>query len=183
MVRSLLIGVAALLFLWVSMPLAFSQTSPARRMPEPSPCSLMALRFLRQAAVPRLTKDLNLSEEQVSKITDLLKRAEEAMKPKIEEQRQATKDFVLALANPNASEDDLINAFRKVSKSEEAIAAESIKVLVAIRNLLTEEQKLSLSKILESRTRPWQGITVPSPAQVTDSASGRADEAESRNGK
>lgn len=181
MARSLSTGFAVLLLMAVS--LAFGQASPAPRMLEPSPCSLMALRFLRQAAVPRLTKDLNLSEEQVGKITDLLKRTEEAMKPKIEEQRQATKEFVLALANPNAGEDDLISAFQKVSKSEEAIAAELIKALVAIRNTLTEEQKLTLSKILESRTRPWQGVTVPSPAQAIGSASGRADEAESRNGK
>ncbi len=151
---------------------AFAQSaSPVARL-EPSPCALMALRFVRQAAVPRLTKDLSLTDEQVNKITEILRQTEEAMKPKIDQQRQATKEFVLALANPATDERQLNAAFEKVSKTESAIAEELVKALVAIKSLLTEEQKTALSKLLESRTRPWQGVTIPSPARSDDSTAG-----------
>ncbi|MDH7601252.1 MAG: Spy/CpxP family protein refolding chaperone [Armatimonadota bacterium] len=175
MFRTSLTKSAALLAILLPAAALAQSAAPTVRL-EPSPCALMALRFIRQAAIPRLTKDLNLTDDQVNKITDILRQTEEAMKPKIEQQRQATKEFVLALADPASDEKKLNAAFEKVSKAECELAAESIKALIAIKNLLSQEQKAALSKILESRTRPWQGITVPSPVRTDDSAPANKDQ-------
>lgn len=153
---------------------AFCQTQSQPTRIEPSPCPLMALRFIRVAAVPRLTKDLNLTEEQVSRVTEILKRSEESVRVRIEEQRRAVSDFVTILANPKASESDMVASFDKAAKAESAIAAELIRAVVAVRDILTEEQKAAFAKMLELRTNPWKGKPVPTPGQpaaTTDAVS------------
>jgi Spy/CpxP family protein refolding chaperone len=130
--------------------------SPAFMRLEPRPCALMALRFIRPSMVPSLAKNLNLTDEQTAKITDLLAKADDALKPKIEEQRKATKDFATALTSPDASQAAIVSAFEKAMKSETAIAAESVKTLFALRGLLTDQQKADFNKMVETRTDPWR---------------------------
>ncbi|MGQ9455695.1 MAG: Spy/CpxP family protein refolding chaperone [Armatimonadota bacterium] len=140
---------------------AFCQTQPQPTRVEPSPCPLMALRFIRLAAVSRLTKDLNLTEEQVTRVTEILKSSGESVRAKIEEQRRAVSDFVTVLANPKASESEMVESFEKAVRSESAIAAELVRAMIAVREVLTEEQKAAFAKMLELWTNPWKGKPVP----------------------
>lgn len=152
---------------------AFGQAAPPAGAPpmrlEPRPCALMMLRFLRPSMVPSLVKILSLTDDQTSKVTDLLTKADEAAKPKVEDQRKATKDFATALASPDASQAALVTAFEKAMKSETAIAAESVKTLFALRGLLTDQQKADFTKMIESRTDAWRregmgmGLGGPTP--------------------
>jgi len=129
---------------------------------EPRPCALMALRFIRPSMVPRLTRDLGLSDEQAAKATDVLTKADEAMKPLVEEQRRATAEFARALAKPDSSHAALVSAFEKAMKAETAMASEMIKTLFALRDLLTDQQKQQFNKLIETQTGPWtREITAP----------------------
>ncbi|MGC8862709.1 MAG: Spy/CpxP family protein refolding chaperone [Armatimonadota bacterium] len=128
--------------------------APAIRL-EPRPCALMALRFIRSSLVPRLTRDLGLTDEQATRASELLSKADEKMSPLIEEQRRATEEFARALAKPDSSHAALVAAFEKAMKTETALASELIKTLFALRDLLNDQQKEQFNKLVEMQTRPW----------------------------
>jgi len=147
-------------------PAALGAAAPPMRL-EPRPCTLLALRFIQPQMVPALAKSLSLTDEQKTQVTDLLTKAEAALKPKIEEQRDIAKQFVVAMASSDVSQAALVSALEKAMKAEGSIAAEKIKTLFALRAILTDQQKTELNKIIEQRTESWRregfAAGVPTP--------------------
>ena len=137
--------------------------APAMLAPmlSPTPCILQALRLLHPQLMPFLAKRLNLTDAQKTQIADLLTKSEDAIKPKIEEQRKAAADFAIAMAKSDTTEAALLAAAEKAQKAEMAIIADRIKTLVAVRAAFTDQQKTDFTQFVEQRTMIWRGEAFP----------------------
>ena len=150
----ILVGTAALAQGAASQPGA--APAPPQLMLMPRPSALQAMRLLSPQMAPYLAKRLNLSDTQKTQITDLLTKAENALKPKIEAQRKAIQEFVVAMADGGTTEALLTAAAEKTSKAELAIVAEKIKTLIQIRDILSDQQKAEFNKYVADRTMLWR---------------------------
>lgn len=122
----------------------------------PVPCVLSALRVLHPRMTPMLAARLSLSDEEKAKVLDLLTKADEALKPKIEAQKKAAEEFVNSLTKDGLDQAALIAAGENAMKAESAILAEKIKTLADLRAILTSRQKIELNKMLEQFSSPWK---------------------------
>jgi Spy/CpxP family protein refolding chaperone len=148
---------------------------PVIHLIQPAPCALTALRLIQPNSVTMFEARLKLTPDQKAKVADLLKKAEEALKPKIELQRAAAGKFQDSLITKGATEATIIADGQAAMAAETALLVEKIKTLMALRALLTEDQNAELDKIFRQFGMPWRQAPPPgaqssaSPAQPTPS--------------
>lgn len=154
----------------LALNIAVAQDAPTAA-PEPRPipvlprlCLLQSMRFLSPVTLPSLGARLSLTDEQKTKINDLLAKADETLKPLVETQRQAAENFAVAMAKPETDQAALLAAADKAMKAEAAIMNERVKTFGELKALLDDKQKAELSKYLE-HTRTWWRAS-GSPGQV-----------------
>lgn len=148
------------LVLLVSASVAFAEDTAAPQPAAnpsltPKPCAMQSLWML-QGGTKLLSERLKLTEDQNTKVAQVMVKADEALKPLIEAQRKAAQDYAVLLIKPDAREADVKIAADAAIKAEGAILAERIKLLYAIRALLTPEQLSQFNSALEMQTRIWR---------------------------
>lgn len=138
-------------------PAAVTQASPPpptmqprSDIPRPVPCILPTLRLINP-----LSSRLSLTDDQKTKVTDLLSKADADLKSKIESQAKIANDYITVLINTSATQADLTAAAEKAMKAETDVLMQRIQTLFALRALLTPEQNKQLSDYLAQATIPW----------------------------
>lgn len=133
----------------------FGQATPPSRV-FPAPPVVGVLQVINENAMPMLSGKLGLTSEQEPKVRDLLKQSDEALKPKIATQRAATEKFISLLTKPDSSAAEIAAAADEASKADAAILSEKIKTFIALRDMLTEAQKVELGKLMSDVSTPWK---------------------------
>ena len=136
---------------------------PGGMMVMPRPCVLQALRGLQPQMAEMLTRLLSLSDDQKKQVAEVLMKAEEALKSKVEAQRKADEEFLTALVKEDSDKAALTAAGDKAIKAESAVLAEQIKTLLDLRALLSDQQKKDLGRFLEQRGMMWRAGGMPPP--------------------
>jgi Spy/CpxP family protein refolding chaperone len=132
----------------------------------PAPCILPTLKLVNLQIVQTLSARLNLTEDQKTKITDLLTKADKDLKPKIENQVKLTRDYIAVLTNPGATQSELAAAAEKVMKAESELLMARIGALFGLKGLLTADQNKQLADYLEQSTRAYrETMRVPVPPE------------------
>lgn len=101
-----------------------------------------------------LSSRLKLTDEQKSKINDLMSKADAAVKPKIESQKKAVDKYMQLLQKNDVTETELIAAADEAIKAESVIVTEKLKTLQALRALLNDDQKTELNSMLTRIVSP-----------------------------
>jgi Spy/CpxP family protein refolding chaperone len=119
------------------------------------PSILPTLRLIDAQMAPTLGFVLNLTDDQKTKVLDLLTKSDNDQKPKIEAQAKAAQDYIALLGKSDATQTDLLAAADKVLKAESEIMAVRIGALVALRAILTPEQNKKLSDAVAQPAHRW----------------------------
>jgi len=122
----------------------------------PVPCILPTLKIISAQMVPMLAARLSLSEADKAKVLDLLTKSDNDIKPKIENQVKAAQDYTTLLANPKASQAELVAAADKAMKAESEVLMVRIQALFTLKALLNEEQNKQLAEYLDQFAKPWR---------------------------
>ncbi|MCE5199691.1 MAG: periplasmic heavy metal sensor [Armatimonadota bacterium] len=133
----------------------FGQAPPPARV-FPAPPVVGVLQVINVNALPMLSGRLGLTSEQEPKVRDLLRQSDEALKPKIAAQRTAAEKFITLLTKQDSSSADIAAAADEASKADSAILSEKIKTFVALRDMLTETQRVELGKLMSDVSIPWR---------------------------
>jgi len=132
----------------------------------PAPCILPTLKLVNLQTVQTLSARLSLTEDQKTKITDLLTKADKDLKPKIENQIKLSRDYIAVLTNAGATQSELTAAAEKVMKAESEVLMARIGALFGLKGLLTADQNKQLAEYLELSTRAYRETTrVPAPPE------------------
>ncbi len=175
-------GIAAfsltLILVLLALSIAVAQDAPTAA-PEPRPipvlprlCLLQSMRFMSPLTWPSLSARLSLTDEQKTKVSDLLAKADETLKALVETQRKTAENFAVAMAKPETDQTALLAAADEVMKAEAAIMTERVKTFGELKALLDDEQKVELGKYLENTKTWWREsgspglvpLTLPAPA-------------------
>ncbi len=135
-------------------PPAPAATTASSRSPFPAPCLMSSLHIICKTGIDMLSSKLKLTDDQKTKVDDLMSKADTAIKPKIDHQKKAIEAYSELLAKSDTSDAVLLAAADEVMKAEAAIVAEKIKTLQALRALLDDQQKNELNSILLRYTAP-----------------------------
>lgn len=146
-------------------PVAPAQPTPLPVLPRL--CILQGMRFLSPVTLPTLAAQLNLTDEQKTRVLDLLNNADETLKPLVEAHRKAAEEFAVALAKPESDQASLLAAAEKANKAEMAMMTQRIKTFTELRALLDDKQKAELGKFVEGRTRWWRETGTTGQVPVT----------------
>lgn len=130
------------------------------------------LRLMDAENVQTLGFVLNLTDDQKTKIQDLLTKSSEEQKPKIEAQIKAMEDYVGLLGKNDAAQADLAAASEKVLKAEGDIMASRIAALIGLRAILNPEQNKKLSDALSESAARWLPPKA-APAETPAAPSGK----------
>lgn len=130
----------------------------------PAPGILMAFRFLHPRAAVVLAEQLKLTDDQRTKVADLVEKLDEALNPKVEVQRKAADAFANAMIDSNTTQAAIAAAAEKVMKAELDLISEYTKALQDVRALLTQEQSKLLQQFLERHTMPFRAMRPRPPA-------------------
>ena len=103
-----------------------------------------------------LGERLKLTDGDKTKVSDILTKSEEAMKPLIQAQRKAAEECVTALTKPGLQEIEVQTAADLAMKAEAAILTEKIKTLFALRAALSPEQVTELNSMIDQATSIWR---------------------------
>jgi Spy/CpxP family protein refolding chaperone len=120
----------------------------------PAPSPLSTLHIISRSGISMLSSRLKLTDEQKSKINDLMSKADAAVKPKIESQKKAVDKYMQLLQKNDVTETELIAAADEAIKAESVIVTEKLKTLQALRALLNDDQKTELNSMLTRIVSP-----------------------------
>ena len=129
---------------------------PRSESPRPAPCILPTLRLINPQMMPTLAAKLNLTDDQKTKVLDLLTKTDKDLKPKIENQIKLAHDYVAVLVNVSATQAELIAAGEKAMKAETDVLTAKIQALFALKGLLTPDQNKLLAGYLDQFAVPWR---------------------------
>lgn len=147
----MLFAAASIVFAQETPPAAPPMQGPSSSKPAsvmPLPCPVSSLHIISGRAIRLLTARLDLTDDQKTKVENLLTKADDELKPVIEEQKKANERYTKLLLSNDTSESDLNAAAMEAMKVEPKIMAQKIKTLVALRALLNDDQKTKLNTIL-----------------------------------
>lgn len=180
--RKLMLTLALCVALAALVGAAFAQNAPAPTTAAPAaatpatpphsvmetvrtaPCILPTLKLMNSQMMQTLSLRLNLTDDQKTKVADLLDKADKDIKPKIEAQIKAGQDYIAQLTNTSTTQAELTMAADKAMKAESDVLMARIGTLFALRGLLTVDQNKQLSDRLTISTYPWrEGGQVPGP--------------------
>ncbi|MHB9037327.1 MAG: hypothetical protein ACYC64_11730 [Armatimonadota bacterium] len=103
-----------------------------------------------------LASRLQLTDQQKADVDALLKQADVALKPRIDQQRKAGEKYADLLLKNDTQESALLAAAEEAMKTESVIVAEKIKTLTSLRALLNDQQKVNLNSMLAQFSAPWR---------------------------
>ncbi len=87
-----------------------------------------------------LKKELNLSDEQLSKVMELKKNAHDEMKASKEQYQKLRADFKEAMKDSKATNLDLTTKYEAVAKAREDFQAKRFQMMLKMREVLTPAQ-------------------------------------------
>ncbi len=158
---AVLIAIAGAALAQAATP-ASPEKEPARvERVRPAPCILPTLKIISAQMMPMLGARLNMTEDEKTKVLDLLTKLDNDIKPKIENQIKAARDYIAVLTNPNATQAELAAGGDKAMKAESEVLQARISGLFALKALLTPDQNKLLAELLQQSTRPWQEQATP----------------------
>lgn len=141
---------------------ANTQKSPVRaETVRPAPCILPTLKIVSAQMMPLLAARLDMNEDQKGKVLELLTKLDSDIKPKIEYQNKAAREYIAMLTNSAASQAELAAAGDKVLRAESEVLRARIGGLFALRALLNPDQNKLLTEYLENSTKPWRDQSGP----------------------
>lgn len=154
-------------------------TGPRGEMLRPVPCIVPTLRLINPQALAMLSARLNLTEDQKTRIGDMLTKADADIKPKLEAQGKSASEYATLLGDPGVAQAKLTAAAEKTMKAESDVLLARVQTLFALKALLTPEQNKQFSEFLSQSTMPWRDgprnrETPPSNAPPTVTAPGQA---------
>lgn len=123
--------------------------------PQAAPPIAPALRILDSSTIDLLAKRLELSDDQKIQVQNILKQAEQDIRPLADANWQATQQFVNLLKQKEPDMKALEGASKKIAETDQAILMRKVQSLVSIRTVLTPEQDTILAEIIEQRTRAF----------------------------
>jgi Spy/CpxP family protein refolding chaperone len=138
---------------------------PRMEMTRSAPCILPTLRLVNPQMMQTLSMRLSLTDDQKSKVADLLDKADKEIKPKIEAQIKAGQDYVAQLTKPTVTQAELTAVADKAMKAETDVLMARINTLFALKALLTPDQNKLLADRLAQYSYPWRegGRPMPNP--------------------
>lgn len=147
------------LFTCLSILLSIATTLPARADLSPSQNNRSFNGDLKIPAgnMSNLAKELNLSSDQIQKLQQLRKNAQ----GKTKERRkvlQTSKQELNQLIQGNASADQIRQKRQQVQSLQREIADTNFEQTLAIREILTPEQRVKLQQIIEQRRQNRQKL-------------------------
>lgn len=122
-----------------------------------APNVLSSLRILQPFMSQMLATRLELTEDQQTKVNDLLTKADKEATPLVEAQNKASQEFIAALGKTATTQAELTALGDKATKSEKAVLDARIKTLFELRAMLTPEQNTKLNEMLAQNTSAWGG--------------------------
>lgn len=96
-------------------------------------------------------KEMNLSEEQMKKVSDLRKAKKESLEKSRAEVRNLKKSFQEAKANENTSNEELTQRFEALQKARNDLQRERFKGMIEMRSMLTPEQRKKFKELHKER--------------------------------
>jgi protein CpxP len=96
-------------------------------------------------------KELNLSEEQRAKLKELRENNKGDLKPKREALKKARDEFRSLMGSENATDAQIRSAFQKLQALRSEVATGSIDRMLAVRQVLTPEQRKKAHEMREKR--------------------------------
>lgn len=141
----------------------FPPSPPRMDITRSAPCILPTLRIVSPQMIQTLSMRLSLTEDQKTKVSDLLNKAEKDIKPKVEAQVKAGQDYVAELAKPEVTQAQLTAAADKALKAEAEVMTMRISALFALKSLLTADQNKLLADRLAAYSFAWREGGRPAP--------------------
>lgn len=148
----------------IAPPLGPGTPPPGQRpgVARTAPCIVPTLRMISPQMMPMLSTRLSLTEDQKTKVLDLLTKLDNDTKPKIEAHTKLAREYAELLIKTDATQADVLAAADKTMKAEGEILSAKIQALFAIKALLTADQSKLLADYMDQYTRPWrEPRTVP----------------------
>ncbi len=142
----------------------------------PAPCPLYIFRFMQPRGADILARELKLTDEQKSKVAEVLTKFSEDLQPKVTAQRSAGAEFAAAVANPESTPAAITAAADKVMKAELDIVSEDAKTLQTLRGMLTPEQAELFRVFLDRYGATYRPRTATAPMPAPPAAPARAAE-------
>lgn len=105
--------------------------------------------------MPLLVERLKLSEAQQTKISEILAKSEEEMRPLIKAQRQSAEEFFTGLTKVGLQEIEVQTGAELAVKAETAVMTQRIKTLFQVRAVLDAGQVETLNEMIR-RASPIQ---------------------------
>lgn len=107
----------------------------------------------RQKRAERLKTELNLSDEQMAKVTEIRKnhwKGHEENKKNLKKEKEA---FRAAMKNPNATNEELAAKFEELQKHRSEHQRKQVTMLLEMRSILNPEQR---AKFAEMKSKEYK---------------------------
>ncbi|MBM0742926.1 Spy/CpxP family protein refolding chaperone [Phormidium sp. CLA17] len=112
---------------------------------------------------PRLAKketwlqDLNLSKEQIQKIQAIRRQYQDRLTQQRQSVKQAQQELKELMASGDAPAEEIRQKFSRVQTLQQTLAGTRMESMLAIRNVLTAEQRQKLTELMQQQGKPGRG--------------------------
>jgi Spy/CpxP family protein refolding chaperone len=130
------------------MTLAQADTQPPQRFPRP-------------ARKENWLQELNLSKEQIQKIQQIRRQYQDRLTQQRQSVRQAQQALKDLMASKDASSEQIRQKFSQVKTLQQTLADTQMESMLAIRSVLTIEQRQKLTEFMRQQRKPGHRQAVP----------------------
>jgi periplasmic protein CpxP/Spy len=102
-------------------------------------------------------QDLNLNKEQIQKIQVIRRQYQDRLTQQRQSVKQAQQILKDLMASGNASSEQIRQKFNQVQTLQRSLADTRMESMLAIRNVLTVEQRQKLTELMRQSGKPRQG--------------------------
>jgi protein CpxP len=114
-------------------------------------------RLLRPERKENWLQDLNLSKEQIQKIQEIRRQYQERLGQQRQAVRQAQQEFKDLMASKNATSEQIRQKFSQVQTLQQTLSDTRMESLLAIRTVLTTEQRQKMAEFMRKRGNSGRG--------------------------
>ncbi len=136
----------------ISLPIATSATITLAQADTQSP-----RRSSRPERKENWLQELNLSKEQIQKIQQIRRQYQDRLTQQRQSVKQAQQSLKDLMASGSASSEQIRQKFSQVQTSQQTLAETRMESMLAIRNVLTSEQRQKLSELMRQPGKPGRG--------------------------
>jgi Spy/CpxP family protein refolding chaperone len=118
-------------------------------------------RLLRPERKENWLQELNLNKEQIQKIQQIRRQYQDRLLQQRQSVRQAQQALKDLMASKDASSEQIRQKFNQVQTLQQALADTQMESMLAIRNVLTIEQRQKLNEFMRQHRKPERRQAVP----------------------